>query len=100
MLEAPTEKAKEAILKALENISIDDQKDVLKWMHDEYKNYMMVSSATFEETLTLIETEYRDSPLNYVVDVIREHLSQYAGANVVFHGTNRVIIANNWEDIV
>ena len=58
----------------------EDKENCLNWMVHEYKNYMVITSEAYKETIDKYIVEFPDSILNKFLFVILENLGKY-GAN-------------------
>ncbi len=72
----------------------EDKENCLNWMVGEYKNYMVITSDAYKETIDNYIAEFPDSILNEFLSVILEHLGKYGATKAVFLAARELLSIN------
>jgi len=71
----------------------EDKEACLNWMVDEYKNYMVITSEAYKETIENYTVEFPDS-INKFIHVILEHLGKYGATKAIFLASRELLLIN------
>jgi hypothetical protein len=72
----------------------EDKEACLNWMVGEYKNYMVITSDAYKETIDNYIVEFPDSILNKFLSVILEHLGKYGATKAIFLASRELLLIN------
>lgn len=73
-------------------LDLKASKSALKWLSNEYSNYMIVSSSAYAECLERFIEENPEGSFTKIAEMLLTHIEKYGSAQAIYRAANEALL--------